>query len=337
MITSDIGKIVNNISGLHFQNKTILVSGGAGFLGSWLCEVLTQLGSNVICLDNLSSGLEANISHLLGKTNFIFINHDIGEQFHTEDKIDIILHLASRASPFEFEKFPLEILKANTMGTLNALEIAREHGARFLFTSTSETYGNSSIIPTPESYFGNVNSIGVRGCYDEGKRCGEAYVMAYKTQYNLDIRISRIFNTYGPKMRADGIYGRVVPRFVSQALSGAPITVFGDGEQTRSFCYVTDLIEGLLRLVASEEARGEVVNMGNDHEIKVIDLARTIINLTKSTSEITFDVLPKDDPYRRCPDITKAKEILGWRPKTNLDDGLLKSISYFKGLLCKTG
>ena len=248
-----------------------------------------------------------------------------------------MLHLASRASPFEFEKFPLEILKANTMGTLNALEIAREHGARFLFTSTSETYGNSSIIPTPESYFGNVNSIGVRGCYDEGKRCGEAYVMAYKTQYNLDIRISRIFNTYGPKMRADGIYGRVVPRFVSQALSGAPITVFGDGEQTRSFCYVTDLVEGLLRLVASEDARGEVVNMGNDHEIKVIDLARTIINLTKSTSEITFDVLPKDDPYRRCPDITKAKEILGWRPKTNLDDGLLKSISYFKGLLCKTG
>ncbi len=332
MLNGDIGTILQNLGEVSFEGKTALVTGGAGFLGSWMCEVLVSQGAKVICLDNLSSGLEANISHLSGNGNFEFIKHDITKPFHVDRKIDLVLHLASRASPLEFERFPLEILEANTLGTLNALEIAREDDARFLFTSTSEIYGNPSIIPTPESYHGNVNPIGVRGCYDEGKRCGEAYAVAYRTQYDLDIRIVRIFNTYGPRMRADGIYGRVVPRFISQALNGEEITVFGSGEQTRSFCYVTDQIEGLLRLACSEEAKGQVVNIGEDGEITVIDLAERIKSLTGSASEIAFYPLPRDDPQRRCPDITKAKEILGWRPKTELEEGLKKIINSWREL-----
>lgn len=328
VLSSDINTILRNLDGANVEGKTVLVTGGAGFLGSWTCEALVSQGAKVICLDNLSSGLEANISHLSGKESFEFVNHDIVQPFHFEGKIDLVLHMASRASPFEFEKFPLEILMTNTIGTLNALEIAREHEAKFLFTSTSETYGNPSIVPTPESYYGNVNSIGIRGCYDEGKRCGEAYVMAYCKQYNLDARIARIFNTYGPRMRADGIYGRVAPRFILQALSGEQITVFGNGEQTRSFCYITDQVEGLLRLAFLDKAKGEVINIGNNLEITVLALAKTIKNLTGSTSEITFGVLPEDDPRRRCPDITKAREILEWEPKTKLTDGLQKSIDY---------
>lgn len=330
MLSSNISTILQNLGEVNFQGKTILVTGGAGFLGSWICEVLVSQGAKVICLDNLSSGLEANISHLSGNKNFEFTKQDITKPFHFAKKIDLVLHLASRASPFEFEKFPLEILKANTLGTLNALEIAREHSARFLFTSTSEVYGNPSIVPTPESYYGNVNPIGVRGCYDESKRCGEAYVVAYGKQYDLDIRIARIFNTYGPRMRADGIYGRAIPRFISQALSGEPITVFGNGEQTRSFCYITDQIEGLLRLAFSEKASGEVVNIGNDEQMTVIELAKMIKSLTGSASGITFGPLPQDDPLRRCPDIAKAKEILGWRPKVKLEEGLKKTINWLR-------
>jgi UDP-glucuronate decarboxylase len=260
--------------------------------------------------------------------NFRFIEQDITKPFHVEGRIDLVLHLASRASPLEFEGFPIEILKANTVGTLNVLEIARQHGARVLFASSSEAYGNPPVVPTPESYYGYVNPIGIRGCYDEGKRCGEAYVVAYERQFGLDIRIARIFNTYGPRMRSDGIYGRVVSRFISQALEGKPITVFGGGDQTRSFCYITDQIEGLLRLAWSEKARGEVLNIGSSEEITIIDLATMMKRLTGSASEIMFYPLPEDDPRRRCPDITKATVILGWRPKVKLEEGLRKTFSW---------
>jgi UDP-glucuronate decarboxylase len=330
LIDNDIQHLLDDTGDINFKDSTILITGGAGFIGSWLCDVLINKNARIICIDNLSSGLEANIAHLLPHDGFTFIKHDITEPFKCIEKIDLVLHLASRASPFEFEKFPLEILKSNTIGTCNTLEIARKNNARFLFTSTSETYGNPSIVPTPESYYGNVNSIGVRGCYDESKRCGEAFAMAYKKQHNVDVRIARIFNTYGPRMRADGIYGRVAPRFISQALNNKPITIFGDGEQTRSFCYITDQIEGLLRLVSFKEAEGKVINIGNHDEIKVMDLAYIVRKLTGSSSDITFGPLPEDDPKRRQPDITKAKEILGWEPKVSVEEGLRKTIDWLK-------
>ena len=328
VISNDVRLVLQNLGGVNFKDRTILITGGAGFIGSWLCEVLTSQKARVICLDNLSSGLKANIEHLLQNDNFRFMERDITEPLYIKDRVDLVLHLASRASPFEFEKFPLEILKANTLGTLNALEIAKEHKSVFLFASTSETYGNPAVVPTPESYYGHVNSIGIRGCYNESKRCGETYVMAYRKQYGMDVRIARIFNTYGPRIRSDGIYGRAIPRFISQALRNEPITVFGSGKQTRSFCYITDQIEGLLHLAFTEAARGEVINIGNNEETTVIELAKMIKNITGSSSNITFGPLPQDDPHRRCPDITKAKQILGWRPKVKLEDGLKKTIEW---------
>ena len=312
------------------EGKNILVTGGAGFLGSWICDVLVESKANVICLDNFSSGLKENISHLLGRKNFKFVQHDITQPIFFNEEIDIVMHLASRASPFEFEKYPIQILKANTLGIWVALGIAKKHEAKFLYTSTSEIYGDAKEIPTTEEYRGNVNPIGPRSCYDEAKRCGESYVIAYRMQHGLDTRIARIFNTYGPRMRAEGIYGRVVPRFVEQALSNKPITVFGDGTQTRSFCYVTDQVEGLLKLAFSERAEGEVVNIGSDSEITILELAKLIKELTKTSSEIEFHPLPKDDPMRRKPDISKAKKLLGWKPKVELEEGLRMMIEWFK-------
>ena len=312
------------------EGKNILVTGGAGFLGSWICDVLVESKANVICLDNFSSGLKENISHLLGRKNFKFVQHDITQPIFFNEEIDIVMHLASRASPFEFEKYPIQILKANTLGIWVALGIAKKHEAKFLYTSTSEIYGDAKEIPTTEEYRGNVNPIGPRSCYDEAKRCGESYVIAYRMQHGLDTRIARIFNTYGPRMRAEGIYGRVVPRFVEQALSNKSITVFGDGTQTRSFCYVTDQVEGLLKLAFSERAEGEVVNIGSDREITILELAKLIKELTKSSSEIEFHPLPKDDPMRRKPDISKAKKLLGWKPKVELEEGLRMMIEWFK-------
>jgi len=330
MLSSDINAILQNLGEASFQGKTVLVTGGAGFLGSWICEVLVSQGAKVVCLDNLSSGLKENIEHLLQNDNFQFMERDITEPLYIKDRVDLVLHLASRASPFEFETFPLEILRANTIGTLNALELARKHKSAFLFASTSETYGNPAVVPTPESYYGYVNSIGIRGCYDESKRCGEAYVMAYRKQYGMDVRIARIFNTYGPRIRPDGIYGRAIPRFISQALNGEPITVFGRGEQTRSFCYVTDQVVGLLRLASSQKASGEVINIGNDKETTIIELAEIVKKLTGSVSEIEFHPLPQDDPAKRCPDLTKAKRILGWQPKVSLEEGLKKTIEWMR-------
>ena len=323
-IIANLGNITEKIAG-----KTVLVTGGSGFLGSWLCDVLVELSATVICLDNLASGLKSNVSGLIGKENFKFIRHDITRPIFFEEDIDAVLHLASRASPFEFQRFPIQILKANTLGIWVALGIAKRHKARLLYTSTSEIYGNATEIPTSEEYTGNVNPTGARSCYDEAKRCGEAFVAAYRLEHGMDARIARLFNTYGPRMRADDVYGRVVPRFIEQALANAPITVFGDGSQTRSFCYVTDQIEGLLRFAFLEGLDGKTVNIGNDEEVTIVALAEIIKKLTNSTSEIKFEDLPKDDPLRRRPDIRKAKHLLNWKPKVSLEEGLERTIQWF--------
>ncbi len=325
-ILKNLGEISENIEGTN-----VLVTGGAGFLGSWICDVLVEQGAKVICLDNLVSGLRANISHLMNKDNFKFIQHDVTQPIHFNEQIDVVMHLASRASPFEFERYPIQILKANTLGIWVALGIAKKHDARFLYTSTSEIYGCADEIPTTEEYWGNVNPIGPRSCYDEAKRCGESYVIAYKMQHGLDTRIARIFNTYGPRMRAEGVYGRVIPRFIEQALNNDPITIFGDGSQTRSFCYVTDQVEGLVKLAFLDEARGEVVNIGSDKEITILELAKLVRDLTNSSSGMEFLPLPEDDPPRRKPDISKARRILDWEPKVGLEEGLRRMIGWYKG------
>ena len=326
----EIEKINRDLGGISFQGQRILVTGGAGFLGSWICDVLVAQGAEVICLDNLASGLRSNISHLLDSCRFCFVEHDISDLISFDDRLDLVIHMASRASPFEFEHYPVEILKANTIGLMVSLEIAKKQKARILYTSTSETYGNPLVVPTPESYYGNVNAIGPRGCYDEAKRCGEAYVVAYRKQYGLDTRIARIFNTYGQRIRSDGIYARAIPRFIDQALSGRPITIFGDGTQTRSFTYVTDQIEGLLKLATVDEAQGSVVNIGNDKETKIIDMAKMVLDITGSRSSITYHPRPEDDPLRRRPDISRARDLLGWEPKVTLQDGLRHTVEWFR-------
>jgi len=319
----------------EFNGKKVLVSGAAGFLGSWLVDVLLQAGAEVYGVDNFASGLKRNIENALKNRNFHFYEADVSSTLPDEilrEDLDFVFHLASRASPFEFEHYPLEIIDSNTTGTRRMLEIARKSNARFLFTSTSEIYGQPNVVPTPETYWGYVNTIGPRSCYDESKRLGETITMAYHRQYDLDVRIVRIFNTYGPRMRADGIYGRVVPRFVTQALTGKPITVFGDGKQTRSFCYVTDQIRGILKLMLSNRAKGHVVNIGNPDEITILSLAKIVKELTGSDSRIEFHPLPPDDPPRRCPDVTKAKDLLGWEPRVKLKVGLKRTIEWFRGV-----
>jgi UDP-glucuronate decarboxylase len=328
MTDEDLHSVCSHLKDYSFEDQTVLVTGGSGFLGSWMCNVLLEKKARVICLDNLASGQEQNIENLKENENFSFLRHDISQPVILDKKIDIVLHMASRASPLEFEQFPIQIMKANTLGTWIALGIAKKNRARLLFTSTSEIYGESQIIPTPETYHGNVNTLGIRGCYDEAKRAGEATCMAYMRQHGVDVRIVRIFNTYGPRMRADGYYGRVVPRFIMQALRNEPITIFGDGSQTRSFCYVTDQIEGLLRFAAKDNLKGEVINIGNPVELSVKDLAFLIKKITGSTSELQYFPLPQDDPHRRCPVITKAHDLLGWSPKTDLETGLKKTIHY---------
>ncbi|MDD4651043.1 MAG: SDR family oxidoreductase [Methanothrix sp.] len=328
---SEIDRINRDLAGISFADKRILITGGAGFLGSWMCDVLIAQEAELICLDNFASGLQSNICHHANFKKFHFIKHDITQQISIEElQLDLVVHMASRASPFEFEHYPIEILEANTIGLLNSLEIARKHDAAILYTSTSEIYGNPMVVPTPESYYGNVNPIGPRGCYDEAKRCGEAYVTAYRKQYGLDTRIARIFNTYGPRIRSDGIYARAIPRFIDQALSGMPITIFGDGTQTRSFTYVSDQIEGLIRLAALDDAKGAIANIGNDKETKIIDMARKVLEITNSGSDMTFHSLPVDDPIRRKPDISRARELLGWEPKVSLEDGLRVTIEWFR-------
>ena len=307
----------------------ILITGGAGFIGSHLCDYLIKKGNDVICVDNLFSGSKDNIRHLLSHPCFKFIHHDITDPLFIE--VDQIFHLACPASPVHYQYNPLKTIKTNVMGTINMLGLAKRVGTRILLSSTSEVYGNPKVHPQKEEYWGNVNPIGPRSCYDEGKRVAETLMMDYHRQNNVDIRIVRIFNTYGPRMAVDD--GRVISNFIVQALKGEPITVYGDGGQTRSFCYVSDLIEGLIKAMESDLIGP--VNLGNPNEIKIIELAKTILKLTNSKSEIVFRPLPPDDPIRRCPDITLARKRLNWQPIVSLEEGLKETIRYFDKKLAK--
>ncbi|HWI22513.1 MAG TPA: UDP-glucuronic acid decarboxylase family protein [Baekduia sp.] len=300
---------------------TCLVTGGAGFLGSHLCDELLARGNRVICVDNLETGSLANIAHIRGP-EFVFQQADIVDPFFVEEPVDFVYHLASPASPIDYLRLPLHTLKVGSYGTHNALGLAKKHRARFLTASTSEVYGDPEIHPQPETYWGNVNPIGPRGVYDEAKRYAEALVMAYHAQQGVDTAIVRIFNTYGARMRPHD--GRAIPTFMRQALTGMPITVFGDGSQTRSFCYVDDLIAGIIAL--SESGHNHPVNIGNPDEFTLLELAETVIEVTGSSSEIVHEALPTDDPKQRKPDITLAQDLLGWAPKTSLRDGLRKTI-----------
>ncbi|MCD4750871.1 MAG: SDR family oxidoreductase [Thermoanaerobaculales bacterium] len=307
------------------ETKRALVTGGAGFLGSHLCERLLDEGIEVVCMDNLITGSVENIEHLYGRDGFIFVKYDVTNFIDVPGRLDYILHFASPASPIDYLKLPIQTLKVGSLGTHKALGLAKAKGARFLLASTSETYGDPLVHPQPESYWGNVNPVGPRGVYDEAKRFAEALTMAYHRHHGIDTRIVRIFNTYGPRMRAGD--GRVVPAFINQALQNQPLTCFGDGSQTRSFCYVDDLIEGIFRLLQSDQV--EPVNIGNPAEMTVLQFGREIIRITESASDIVFQELPEDDPKVRQPDITKAREILNWAPTVSLEDGLRSTIEYF--------
>src|SRR5512132_3082317 len=300
---------------------TAVVTGGAGFLGSHLCDYLVERGFRVVCIDNLDTGSLQNVAHLRGE-NFVFVNHDVTEYLDVEGEGDFVYHLAALASPIDYLRMPLHSLKVGSYGTHHALGLAKWKCARFLLASTSEVYGDPQVHPQPETYWGNVNPIGPRGVYDEAKRYGEALTMAYHSQQGVDTAIVRIFNTYGPRMRSHD--GRAIPTFMRQALAGEPITVFGDGSQTRSFCYVDDLIRGLHLLAESDEHLP--VNLGNPGEFSILELAQTVIRVTSSKSEIVYEALPVDDPQVRRPDITRARQVLGWEPEVQLEEGLRRML-----------
>ena len=308
---------------MHMK-KTVLVTGGAGFLGSHLCRFLLKKGFKVVCVDNFLTGSKGNIAELEKNSDFGFIEHDVTLPIEIPGPVHYVLHFASPASPVDYAAFPIQTLKVGALGTHNMLGLAKAKGSVFLLASTSEVYGDPLVHPQPESYWGNVNPIGPRGVYDEAKRFGEALTMAYHHFHGMDAKIARIFNTYGPSMRKND--GRVVPNFIAQALSGKPLTVYGDGSQTRSFCYISDLVEGICRLMISKV--NEPVNLGNPDEYTVMDFAKKILKLTGSNSGIDFRPLPVDDPKTRCPDISRAKELLKWEPKVSVDDGLKKTIEW---------
>ncbi|KAB1063459.1 UDP-glucuronic acid decarboxylase family protein [Salibacter halophilus] len=308
--------------------KRVLITGAAGFLGSHLCDRFLREGYHVIGMDNLITGNLDNIEHLFSEKNFEFYNHDVTKFVHVSGELDYILHFASPASPIDYLKIPIQTLKVGAMGTHNLLGLAKAKNARILVASTSEVYGDPQVHPQTEDYWGHVNPVGPRGVYDEAKRYLEAITMAYHTYHGLETRIVRIFNTYGPRMRLND--GRVLPAFVGQALRGEDLTVFGDGSQTRSFCYVDDLVEGIYRLLMSDYAKP--VNVGNPSEISIADFAEEIIKLTGTTNKVIYKDLPKDDPMQRQPDITKAREILGWEPKVDRSEGLKRTYDYFKSL-----
>lgn len=310
------------------KGKRILVTGGSGFLGSWLCDYLIEGGHKVICIDNFSSGVKGNVSHLMPNPNFKLVKHNIVRPLKIKGEINYIFHLASRASPADFREYPIDILLANSLGTLNMLKLAKVKKAKFLLASSSEVYGDPRVHPQKENYWGNVNPNGPRSCYDEGKRFSESLTMNFHRNYGLDVRIARIFNTYGPRMRPND--GRVISNFIHQAIRNRPITVYGDGTQTRSFCYVSDMIEGLTKLAFTDNLAGEVVNLGNPEEISILELAKLVQRLTKTRSSIVFKSLPKDDPTKRKPDISKAKKKLNWEPKIPLKEGLRRTIKYFE-------
>jgi UDP-glucuronate decarboxylase len=328
IIRQDLENIKSIIKGDVFTDKKMLVTGGAGFIGSWICDLLADFSAQVTVVDDLSTGKIKNIDHLTKQPHFKFVQSDVCT-FKSNEKFDFILHMAGHASPDEYQKHPIETLQTSALGTFAMAEIARKNDATLLFSSTSETYGDTEVIPTPETYWGKVNPIGPRACYDEGKRFAEALLMAYSKQYGLDVRVPRIFNSYGPRLREDGLYGRALSRFVLQALTNQPITVYGDGKQTRSFCYVTDTVVGLMLLMTNPDAKGEVVNVGNTKEFTILELAQKIKEATKCKSKIEFYPLPKDDPKRRCPNTTKLERLVGWKPNVEFEDGLKKTIAWF--------
>ncbi len=312
--------------------KRALVTGGAGFLGSHLCERLLADGISVVAVDNFITGKRENVAHLAGRPDFELVEQDVSKPFEVEGSVDYVLHFASPASPIDYLELPIQTLKVGSLGTHNSLGLAKAKGARYLLASTSETYGDPLVHPQPETYWGNVNPVGPRGVYDEAKRFAEAMTMAYHRFHGLETRIVRIFNTYGPRMRPRD--GRVVPAFIQQSLLGEPLSVFGDGSQTRSFCYVDDLIEGIFRLLMSNEVLP--TNIGNPHEMTILQFAERIRTLVGSSSPIDFRPLPEDDPKTRQPDITKARRVLGWEPKVDLDLGLGRTIDYFRSILPAT-
>ncbi|WP_031383474.1 UDP-glucuronic acid decarboxylase family protein [Modicisalibacter zincidurans] len=310
------------------MKKRILVTGGAGFLGSYLCEKLLQNGEDVICVDNFFTGRKENIAHLLGNPYFELLRHDVTFSLYVE--VDQIYNLACPASPVHYQFDPVQTTKTSVHGAINMLGLAKRTKARIFQASTSEVYGDPQVHPQPESYWGKVNPIGIRSCYDEGKRCAETLFFDYHRQHAVDIKVARIFNTYGPRMHPSD--GRVVSNFIVQALQGRDITIYGDGSQTRSFCYVDDLIEGMVRLMNTEEGITGPINLGNCGEFTMLELAEKVIRLTNSSSKLVFKPLPPDDPRQRCPDIALAKEKLAWQPSVSLEEGLKKTIEYFEGL-----
>ena len=309
--------------------KRILVTGGAGFLGSFLCERLLNDGHDVLCMDNFFTGRKANIAHLMDNKYFEIMRHDVTIPVYVE--VDEIYNLACPASPVHYQFDPVQTTKTSVHGAINILGLAKRIKAKVFQASTSEVYGDPSVHPQPESYWGNVNPIGVRSCYDEGKRCAETLFFDYKRQHNLEIKVARIFNTYGPRMHPQD--GRVVSNFIIQAIKNEPITIYGDGKQTRSFCYCDDLVEGFIRLMNSDESITGPINLGNPGEFTMLELAENILKLTNSSSELVYEPLPEDDPKQRRPDISLAKEQLNWSPKIDLNEGLKKTISYFENLL----
>lgn len=304
----------------------IVVTGGAGFIGSHLCEFFLDKGHSVICIDNLITGTKENIKHSINNPNFEFINHDVSKYITLHSNVDWVLHFASPASPIDYQKYPIQTLKVGSLGTHNSLGFAKEKGAGFFLASTSEVYGDPLINPQTEDYWGNVNPIGPRGVYDEAKRFAEALTMAYHRYHNIDTRICRIFNTYGERMRIND--GRVVPNLLTQAITGQDLTIYGNGLQTRSFCYISDLIDGIWKLMNAKIYNP--VNLGNPKELTVLEFAEIVLKITGSKSKITYHPLPTDDPKVRRPDITIAKEKLGWEPKISLEQGLKRTIKYFK-------
>src|SRR6516165_6442914 len=304
----------------------IVVSGAAGFIGSHFCDRLLTEGHTVVALDNFLTGAPANLAHLAGHAGFRFVSQDITQPFTIEGAVDCVVNMASPASPRDYLEHPIETLDVGSLGTRRMLELAREKGARFLLTSTSECYGDPLVHPQVETYWGNVNPVGPRSCYDESKRFAEAITMAYHRKHDVRTNIARIFNTFGPRMKLDD--GRVVPSFLDQALHGRPMTVFGDGSQTRSFCYVSDMVEGLYRLMLSDEHYP--VNLGNPREMTILEFANEIRKITGARSEIVFEPLPEDDPRQRRPDISKARRLLGWEPRVSLEEGLQPTVEYFR-------
>ena len=322
----------------------IVITGGAGFLGSHLCNKLIEMGHEVICIDNLITGNPNNIAHLMGNKGFKFINYDVTDFIHIEGQVDAVLHFASPASPVDYLELPIQTLKVGALGTHKTLGLAKAKGARYLLASTSEVYGDPLVNPQPEDYWGNVNPVGPRGVYDEAKRFAEALTFAYHRYHGLDTRIARVFNTYGPLMRTND--GRVISNCIVQALREESLTIYGDGTQTRSFCYISDMVDGVIKLLFAEPNPTELadsktwensihfpINLGNPHELSVLDIAKKVLNLTVGKSKIEFKPLPMDDPRVRRPDITKAKTLLGWEPKIGIEEGLSMTIEYFKDKL----